>query len=243
MRVRIEPREAQRGARMSAGAECESRIERHDDGTGSADALVTRTYPEPVTEAHRMKVLEPLALPDAVGHRPHLDAHRVEPERGAERARDGRRIALAGEQAPQARPRPETKLPGGGLEHRGPHEIRRLVEWRGVRLARWAGFRGVVYGIIARVDEGQRARAARPAGPFRSLAVHRPEIERELEIHGRIMRRHRNRTRRAGLFEARRLALRSAQSQTPPGACHSRIGPGEGMKVFGSSALMRHSKA
>src|SRR5204862_7430645 len=44
--VRIEPREAQRGARMSAGAECESRIERHDDGTGSADALVTRTYPE-----------------------------------------------------------------------------------------------------------------------------------------------------------------------------------------------------
>src|SRR5207237_8134793 len=84
--VRIEPREAQRGARMSAGAECESRIERHDDGTGGADALVTRTYPEPVTEAHRMKVLEPLALPDAVGHRPHLDAHRVEPERGAERA-------------------------------------------------------------------------------------------------------------------------------------------------------------
>ena len=29
----------------------------------------------------------------------------------------------------------------------------------------------------------------------------------------------------------------------PPGACHSRIGPGEGMKVFGSSALMRHSIA
>src|SRR5205807_1768140 len=164
-----------------------------------------RTNPGPVTEAHRMKVLEPLALPDAVGHRPHLDAHRVEPERGAERARDGRRIALAGEQAPQARPRPETKLPGGGLEHRGPHEIRRLVEWRGVRVARWAGFRGVVYGIIARVDEGQRARAARPAGPFRSLGVHRPEIERELEIHGGIMRRHRNRTRRAGLFEARRV--------------------------------------
>src|SRR5437764_1220648 len=242
--VRIEPREAQRGARMSAGAECESRIERHDDGTGSADALVTRTYPEPVTEAHRMKVLEPLALPDAVGHRPHLDAHRVEPERGAERARDGRRIALAGEQAPQARPRPETKLPGGGLEHRGPHEtrrlverrgvrlarwagfrgvvdrgpheIRRLVERRGVRLARWAGFRGVVYGIIARVDEGQRARAARPAGPFRSLAVHRPEIERELEIHGRIMRRHRNRTRRAGL--TRGAAARAWVSAVPDAA-------------------------
>src|SRR5205085_12281542 len=64
-----------------------------------------------------------------------------------------------------------------------------LFRSRGVRLARWAGFRGVVYGIIARVDKGQRARAARPAGPFRSLAVHRPEIERELEIHGRIMRR------------------------------------------------------
>src|ERR1700752_1974451 len=129
VRMRIEPREAQRRGRMSAGAECESRIERHHDSLGCADALVMRTSPQPPAEAHRMKVLEPLTLPDAVGHYPHLDALRVEPEGGSDHPRDARRAGLATEQAPQTGARPETKLSGGGLEH----------------------------GIILRVDKGQGA--------------------------------------------------------------------------------------
>ena len=35
----------------------------------------------------------------------------------------------------------------------------------------------------------------------------------------------------------------STRMPGPPGACHSLIGPGEGMKVLASSALMRHSIA
>src|SRR6267142_1108676 len=65
--VRIEPRQAQRRARMTAGAEGQPRIERHHDRAGLADALMVWAYPQTLPEAQRVKVLEPLALPDALG--------------------------------------------------------------------------------------------------------------------------------------------------------------------------------
>src|ERR1700733_14481329 len=69
LEMRIEILQAQRGARVRAGAESEPGVERHYHGVGIDDPLVARADPQPPPEAQRVKVLEPLALPGAIGQR------------------------------------------------------------------------------------------------------------------------------------------------------------------------------
>src|SRR5256884_1068040 len=156
MRMRIEPRQAQRRARMTAGAERQPRIERDHDRAGLGDALMVWAYPQTLSEAQPVKVPEPLALPDALGQLVHADEVRVQTQRRSERAPDAGRVVGLHEQALQTGPRPQTDLSGQGLEHR----------------------------IITCVDERDRTRAAVPAGIFRGLRIQRSEIERQLQVRG-----------------------------------------------------------
>src|SRR6266853_1555175 len=71
--VPIEPRQAQRRARMTAGAERQPRIECHHNRAGLGDLLMVRAYPQTPAEAQRVKVSEPLALPDASSQLVHAD--------------------------------------------------------------------------------------------------------------------------------------------------------------------------
>src|ERR1700738_422490 len=152
MRMRIEPRQAQRRARMTAGAERQPRIERHHDRAGLSDALMVWAYPQTLPEAQRVKVLEPLALPDALGQRLGADEGGIHTQGRAERAPDCGRVVGLPKQALETGPWPQTELSGQGLEHR----------------------------IVPRVGGGYRARAARPAGVFGGLWIQRSEIERQL---------------------------------------------------------------
>src|SRR2546421_5929081 len=156
MRMRIEPRQAQRRARMSAGAERQPRIERDHDRAGLCDALMVWAYPQTPSEAQRVRVSEPLALPDALGQLVHADEVGVQTQRRSERAPDAGRVVGLYEQALQKGPRPQTELSGQGLEHR----------------------------IITGVDERDRTRAAGPAGLFRGLRIQRYEIDRQLQVRG-----------------------------------------------------------
>jgi hypothetical protein len=148
----IEPRQAQRGRGMSAGAERQPRIERHHDRVGRGHALVMRADPQPPPEAHGVKVPQPLALPGPIGHLPRGDAGGIEPQGRAQRAAQRRRIRRPDEQAAQARRRPQTELAGGRLEHR----------------------------VIGCIDEGDRTRTARPAGLLGRLRIARSELEFQL---------------------------------------------------------------
>src|SRR5215472_6259874 len=111
---------------MRAGAEGESGIERHDHGARLIDALVARANPQPPAEAQRMKVLEPFALPDAVGDVLRADQSGCDPESGAECVDEVAGIVTLREQAPDARRGPQAELPR-----------RRLQDW-----------------VVVRIDEG-----------------------------------------------------------------------------------------
>src|SRR5438477_372627 len=121
-----------------------------------AGARMVWAYPQTPSEAQRVKVSEPLALPDALGQLLHADEDGVQTQRRSERAPDAGRVVGLHEQALQKGPRPQTELSGQGLEHR----------------------------IITGVDERDRTRAAGPAGLFRGLRIQRSEIERQLQVRG-----------------------------------------------------------
>src|SRR6266853_3897886 len=108
MRMRIEPRQAQRCARMTAGAERQPRIERHHDRAGLGDLLMVWAYPQTPTEAQRVKVSEPFALPDALSQLVHADEGGVQTQGRAERVPGAGRIVRLHEQAFEAGPRPQT---------------------------------------------------------------------------------------------------------------------------------------
>src|SRR2546430_3965436 len=109
MRMRIGPRQAQRRARMTAGAERQPGIERDHDRAGLGDALMVWAYPQTASEAQRVEVFEPLALPDALGQLVHADEVGVQTQRRSERAPDAGRVVGLHEQALQEGPRPQTR--------------------------------------------------------------------------------------------------------------------------------------
>ena len=65
---RIEPGEAQRGARMRAGAEGKSGIQVHHDRTRRAVTSSWNGTSTAAAEAHGVEVLEPFTLPGAIGN-------------------------------------------------------------------------------------------------------------------------------------------------------------------------------
>ncbi len=91
LEVRIEPLQTQRGRRVRAGAERETRIEPDDTGIGCRHRLVVRTDPDSLAKAPGMKVFEPLALPDPSG---------------------SGRTSMGGACAPSARASAATRWPG-----------------------------------------------------------------------------------------------------------------------------------
>src|SRR5205823_13438170 len=104
MRMRIEPRQAQRRARMTAGAERQPRIERDHDRAGLGDALMVWAYPQTASEAQRVEVFDPLALPDALGQLVHADEVGVQTQPRSERAPDSRLVVCLPEPAFQECP-------------------------------------------------------------------------------------------------------------------------------------------
>src|SRR5438309_2046118 len=81
---------------------------------GPGDALMVWAYPQTLSEAQRVEVFEPLALPDALGQLVHADEVGVQTQRRSERAPDAGRVAGLHEQALQKGPRPQTELSGQG---------------------------------------------------------------------------------------------------------------------------------
>ncbi len=59
----VQPLQTQRGGRVGAGAERQARIEHHVNRVGIGNVAPARADPQALTEAHRVEVVHPLALP------------------------------------------------------------------------------------------------------------------------------------------------------------------------------------
>ncbi len=132
---------------MRAGAECKPRIEAHDDGVRIVRELGGRgAHPEPSSEAHGFPVGEPHALPFLI-----LDASYARGLRDV-RAQDG------GESTEIA-----CRVRGCGLRGSGagPAGVGFLEQGPDQRVAPQSDFAwlGLEHGLIAAIDEGDRARA------------------------------------------------------------------------------------
>ena len=95
---------------MGAGAEGETRVHLHDDGVGIRHLLVVRTDPKALAKAHGVKILQPLALPDAVLDHLGADESRWDAESVAQKRNQGRVALAVHKQRLHARGRPQPKL-------------------------------------------------------------------------------------------------------------------------------------
>ena len=71
---------------MRARAKRQTRVHFHDHRVGVGHLLVVRTYPQPLAEAHGMKILQPFTLPSAVLDDSGVDERRGDAERFAQLA-------------------------------------------------------------------------------------------------------------------------------------------------------------
>ena len=123
---------------MGAGTECQTRIESDHDRIAFIDAGMRGADPKISSEAHRPKILQPLAFPGAIGDFFDVQGRAT----AADGACDGDecvfRCAVIGEDRLQSRRRPQTYLAGFGFEDRivtpvgEDHRIRASLEKNGL---------------------------------------------------------------------------------------------------------------
>ena len=116
----VEHLQAQRGGRVGAGAECESRIETHYHGRGVCRGRrFRRAHPQAPSETHRLPVFEPHPFPVAAFDRPHACAlGDVRSKHLRQAAEALRRLDRLIEQRAHERVAPQPYLIRLRLEHR-----------------------------------------------------------------------------------------------------------------------------
>ena len=161
--ARVQPFEAECRGGVRAGSERQSRVElQQHEVAGSAvrghvRALAARTYPQPPAEAHRMEVLQPLALPGTVGDglelRPLADQRGVERRYREQRRADCVLVGLCRKHGTHDDGRPQWHRPGRRFEHR----------------------------VVGCIEQRDRQRAQLEQRVLVRLGVARPDVERELQ--------------------------------------------------------------
>ena len=137
---------------MRAGAEGKARIEFEHDGRCLSRPLSGRADPQALPETHRAEVLEPFALPGAIGEMLDADRGGLQPEHGFERRSEQGRLRGLGEERAQANLMPERRRTGRGLEQ----------------------------GLVARVCQRECDRAEPGAGVLGAREVIAAELDHEL---------------------------------------------------------------
>src|SRR5579862_6245976 len=148
----IQPFQAQCRRGVCPRSERQARIHPHDHCTRSSHFLVMWADPQTPPKAHCVKIPQPLALPNTVFDALDLYAARGNIESFAQPANDVLRVAISGEQRPQAGGWPEPKLTRQRLEYR----------------------------IILSVHVRHRSRAQTETDSFSLVWIQRTQVERQL---------------------------------------------------------------